>query len=106
MQYLRDKKYSKTKLETFTPEQREAAIAGMKLTRARMMSVQASDPMGENFRRLVYVRYADDFLIGVIGSQRDAMDIKEKVGYFLKTHLNLEMSSEKTLITNAKKGQG
>jgi len=75
----------------------------MKETRAKMLSVPASDPMDKNFRRLVYVRYADDFLIGVIGSQQDASDIKNKVGTFLKENLHLEMSEEKTLITHAKR---
>ena len=32
--------------------------------------------MDENFRRIVYVRYADDFLIGVIGSKEEAESIK------------------------------
>ena len=46
------------------------------------------------------IRYADDFLIGVIGSKEDAEQIKQDVGYFIRDKLHLEMSEEKTLITH------
>lgn len=59
------------------------------------------DPMDENYKRLVYVRYADDFLIGVIGDKSDAEKIKSDVGEFLLKNLKLEMSEEKTLVTQS-----
>ncbi|WP_442936472.1 hypothetical protein [Nostoc sp.] len=49
-----------------------------------------------------YVRYADDFLLGFIGSLQEAKEIKEKLKTFLADNLQLEMSAEKTLITNAR----
>lgn len=48
----------------------------------------------------VYVRYADDFLIGVIGSKADARQVKIDVGMFIREQLHLELSQEKTLITH------
>ncbi|GHU80233.1 hypothetical protein FACS1894191_5010 [Clostridia bacterium] len=51
--------------------------------------------MDSNFRRLQYVRYADDFLIGVIGSQADAVSLKETVAQYLQKELHLELSMEK-----------
>lgn len=59
--------------------------------------------MDETYKRLQYVRYADDFLIGVIGSKFDCEKIKNDVREFLSEKLKLELSDEKTLITNAKK---
>ena len=56
--------------------------------------------MDPNYRRVLYVRYADDFLIGVIGNKADAEQIKTAVSEFLKQELNLTMSPEKTLITH------
>ncbi len=53
------------------------------------------------YRRCRYVRYADDFLIGFTGSKADAERIKAEMHDFLKQELNLELSEEKTLITNA-----
>ena len=35
--------------------------------------------MDENYRRMKYVRYADDFIIGVIGSKVDCEKIKADI---------------------------
>lgn len=59
-------------------------------------------PMDENYRRLKYVRYADDFLIGVIGSKADCEQIKADITEYMMNNLKLELSAEKTLITHAK----
>jgi hypothetical protein len=50
---------------------------------------------------LKYVRYADDWLVGIWGSRRDAVKIRDKARQFLET-LGLELSMEKTLITNTR----
>lgn len=102
LQYLRDRKYGKDKWKNLTDTQKEAARMEMKATRSQMLRVQAADPMDAEYRRVKYVRYADDFLIGVIGSKQDAEDIKEAVGGFLREKLQLELSAEKTLITHSK----
>lgn len=66
----------------------------------------AMDPMDTDYKRLTYVRYADDFIVGVIGSKKDAENIKEQLTTFLKDKLKLELSQEKTLIThNSKNAQ-
>lgn len=48
-----------------------------------------------------YVRYADDWLLGLWGSKSKAQDLKEEIRLFLE-NLKLELSVEKTLITNAR----
>ena len=55
------------------------------------------------FKRIKYVRYADDFLIGVNGSKEDCQRVKEKIKKFLDEQLKLELSDEKTLITHSSK---
>lgn len=62
----------------------------------------SKDPNDCNFKRLYYIRYADDWLIGVSGSKEDAVEIKEKMKTFLLNELNLNLSQEKTLITHAR----
>ena len=52
-------------------------------------------------KRLVYVRYADDWLIGVSGNKVECEKMKEEIGSYLKTTLKLELSEEKTLITHS-----
>ncbi|MFR9712028.1 reverse transcriptase domain-containing protein [Paenibacillus sp. MB22_1] len=102
LDYLRGRKYSKKKWEALTDGQKKQAQREIRETRAKMMSVDSSNQMDESYRRVVYIRYADDFLIGVIGSKRDAETIKTEVGAFLKDSLKLDLSAEKTLVTNAK----
>lgn len=65
-----------------------------------MPSFDMHDP---DFRRLHYVRYADDFLLGFIGTKEEAEEIKDKLKTFLQEDLKLELSEEKTLITHARK---
>lgn len=60
------------------------------------------DMYDPKYRRLRYVRYADDFLLGFIGPRREAEDVRESIRAFLQDQLHLELSLEKTLITHAK----
>jgi group II intron reverse transcriptase/maturase len=55
-----------------------------------------------DYRRLKYVRYADDFLLGFVGTRQEAEDIKHRLAGFLREQLRLELSAEKTLITHAR----
>lgn len=55
--------------------------------------------------QLWYVRYADNFVIGIRGSRKKTQEIYDKVKIFLENALLLEMSVEKTLITNIKKNR-
>jgi len=64
-----------------------------------MPSIDTNDP---DFRRLKYVRYADDFLLGFIGPKAEAEAIKEDIGTFLRETLKLEMSDAKTLVSHAR----
>lgn len=66
----------------------------------RRVQIPAADSMDSNYRRLKYVRYADDFLIGVIGSKEDSQKIKADIREYLESKLKLELSDEKTLITH------
>ena len=61
------------------------------------------DEMDMNYRKLKYVRYADDFLVGIIGSKKDAQQIKEDIKNFLADRLTLELSDEKTLVTHTER---
>jgi RNA-directed DNA polymerase len=60
--------------------------------------------MDPDFRRLRYCRYADDFLVGVIGSKADAKQIMAEIEEFLDKRLNLAVSPEKTDVHDASKG--
>jgi group II intron reverse transcriptase/maturase len=68
----------------------------------RLRGLPTRDTQDPSFRRVYYVRYADDFLLGVIGPREVAEKIKEQVGVFLKEQLKLELSQEKTKITHGR----
>ena len=65
----------------------------------KMPSKDNNDP---DFRRLHYVRYADDWLIGMAGKKEEAEEVKDKISEFLRNELNLQLSQDKTLITHAR----
>jgi group II intron reverse transcriptase/maturase len=64
-----------------------------------MPSVETVDP---DYRRLRFVRYADDFLLGFTGPKAEAEEIKRQLQEFLRDTLKLELSEAKTLITHAR----
>jgi hypothetical protein len=63
------------------------------------------DPDDPGYRRLRYVRYCDDFLLGFAGPKCEATQIKRRIGDFLRQDLALELSPGKTLITHARTGR-
>jgi group II intron reverse transcriptase/maturase len=65
----------------------------------RMPSVDPADP---DYRRLRYVRYADDVLLGFNGPRVEAEEIKQQIGNFVREQLRLELSEPKTLLTHAR----
>ena len=81
--------------------ERVETLNALKNLRKHKLEMPYTDQMDGGYKRLQYVRYADDFLIGVIGSKEDAIQVKEDVKNFLIERLKLEMSYEKTLITHA-----
>lgn len=70
--------------------------------RKQMQNMPSKNPNDSNFRRLWYVRYADDFLLGLIGPKNEGVEIKNKVANFLCNDLKLALNSEKTLVTHAR----
>jgi len=78
-------------------------IKRLKANQKECIRFPSGDEMDADYKRLKYVRYADDFLIGITGCKQDAINIKEDLKMFLKEKLALELSVEKTLITHTEK---
>lgn len=81
-------------------DERSILVERIQTLRKKGLTVPSVDPMAESYRRMKYVRYADDFVIGIAGNKTHAMKIKEIVGKFLEKELALELSEEKTLVTH------
>lgn len=89
---------AKKKLEN---DRSKENVKAFKEARKVMLSTPHLCEKDENYKRLQYNRYADDFLIAIIGSKEDAKSIKEQVKAFLEEDLKLIMSEEKTHITHS-----
>lgn len=96
----KNKLEKKLKSETDT-KVRKDLIDKIKGYYRQMQQMPCVMEMDEEYRRLKYVRYADDFLIGVVGSHEECGQIKANITQFMKDKLKLELSAEKTLITQA-----
>ena len=83
--------------------EKAALVARLKAIEQERAAFPSGDEMDGSYRRLKYIRYADDFILGVIGSKEDALRIKEDIKSFLSASLALELSEEKTLITHTGK---
>lgn len=86
--------------QSWGKEERRDALKLQKAAIAKLHDVPSMTASNQNYKRLFYCRYADDFLIGVIGSHEDAQQIKEQFKVFLEATLHLEMSDAKTKITH------
>ncbi len=72
--------------------------------RLRQREIPCGDPNDPDYRRLHYIRYADDALLGFTGPRSEAEEIRTRLATFLRDELKLELNAEKTLITHARTG--
>ena len=78
--------------------ERESMIAECKTLRKQLLKTPCT---AQTDKKLKYIRYADDFIIGVKGSKEDCQRIKSKLSEFIGQTLKMELSEEKTLITHS-----
>lgn len=88
-----------------TQAREKGDLAEIKRLKAERRKLLCSSPTDEDYRRLRYVRYADDFLLGFVGPANEAREIRDRIGEFLERELKLTLSVEKTLITHAVDGR-
>lgn len=102
IRWLEKGKYKPEMWEEMDKTVRDTALREIREKTALKRQMPSTDPMDTEYKRLQYVRYADDWICGVIGSKADAEKIKSDIKQFLSEELHLELSDEKTLITQAK----
>lgn len=96
-----DKIHSKIQNLVNRHPDRKEEIKELIKQRRRLKSNNTMDP---NFKRLMYLRYADDFIVLITGSHHDAIHIKSQIKRQLGNKCGLELHDEKTLITRTKEG--
>ena len=79
-----------------------APQGGVVKLRQQRRGLPYGDPRDPGYRRLRYIRYADDHLLGFTGPKAEAEEIKQRLARFLRDELKLELSADKTLITRAR----
>jgi RNA-directed DNA polymerase len=85
-------------------DEAESVHREIKELEARRLPLPSRDGLDPNYRRLLYCRYADDFLIGIIGSKSDAHAVMTEVTEYLRSSLALDASPEKSKVSKASKG--
>ena len=78
--------------------EKERLLKELKELRSQLLKTPCKSQTDKEIR---YVRYADDFIIGVRGSREDCEEIKRKLSCFIRDSLKMELSEEKTLITHS-----
>lgn len=113
------KDFDKPKEKKFTPEYQKIA-SKLEYIRKRLKTAEGDEKSellnrretlrkellktpckSQTDKKLKYVRYADDFLIGVNGSKEDCVQIKRQLSEFIAETLKMELSEEKTLVTHS-----
>jgi hypothetical protein len=106
-------RYTRGSTRRINPEYRKAALrrwramqkgnqAEARESLRQMRVIPSRDPQDPGYRRLRYIRYADDHLLGFSGPKSEALEIKAELARFLGETIRLELNQHKTLITNAR----
>lgn len=88
----------KQKLKTATEDEKPLLLEAWRENKAEMLKTPCKS---QTDKRIKYIRYADDFLIGVNGSKEDCVWVKKRLADFIGDTLKMELSEEKTLITHS-----
>jgi group II intron reverse transcriptase/maturase len=94
------RKTGKACWDSLSASERKERAKTLKALQREKRALPASVAKDDSYKAIQYVRYADDFIIGVIGSNEDAQKIKSDVKQFLADRLGLKLSEEKTKITH------
>src|SRR5580658_3530422 len=97
----RNPEYMRIRARRDSARRRGDRAAARDLTR-QMRTLPSIDPMDPGYRRLRYIRYADDHILGYIGPKAEAEQIRAELTRFLRETLGLELNAAKTLITHAR----
>lgn len=70
----------------------------------KMRNLPRYDMKDNNYRRSMYIRYADDFVYLLEGPKAEALVVKERIKIFLHDNIGLELNDDKTKITHITEG--
>lgn len=100
----RNKEYDKLTSRIQSLQKHHPGAPEIKELAVLRRSLPSLNPIDPNFKRLMYLRYADDFIVMITGSIDDAKHIKHLIADILTKKCGLELNNKKTLITATKEG--
>jgi len=92
------KDYAQKLLKTATGQKKSELLKKVKFLKSELHKVPCAS---QTDKVMKYIRYADDFIIGVKGDKLDCERIKQQFSDFIGANLKMELSEEKTLITHS-----
>lgn len=98
-----ERTYAKYKGLINKSDNRKLAVKNFKIAQQAKLKIPYQLAIDPEYKRIQYNRYADDFVIGVIGSKADTEKVKQDIKQFLNDTLKLELSEEKTKVTHSGK---
>lgn len=101
---LRNELHDAKKREGFLPgfeSETKEVVTRLESERRQIPCLDCND---DGYKRLRYIRYADDFALGVTGTKEDAEQIQATVTEFLKEELGLHVAEEKSGIRHIRDG--
>lgn len=94
-------RYRKSKDRLSQSDDHKLAVKDFKQAQKVYLGTQCFPAVDPSFKRIQYNRYADDFVVGVIGSKADAEKVKQDIKVFLRNTLKLTLSDEKTKVSHS-----
>ena len=95
---VRQRKRLSAKIKVAEGSERAALLREYEALTAKLLKTPFKS---QTDKKIKYIRYADDFLIGVNGDKEDCVRIKAQLSRFIAEELKMELSDEKTLITHS-----
>lgn len=92
------KDYAMKLLKTATGQKKSELLKKVKVLKSELRKIPCTSKTDKVIK---YIRYADDFIIGVKGDRADCERIKQQFSEFISGKLKMELSEEKTLITHS-----
>ena len=101
LEYKINKVYEDMNTHEVQSTERQKLAKQLKALRKERLNMNS---LKDKITRIEYVRYADDWMIGVAGDRKLALQIKEKIGTFMKDILNQNLHPTKTKVSNIRIG--
>ena len=86
------------------PLNKKSTIEDKAIALERLRITPRMDTMDPGYRRSMYIRYADDFVILFEGPKSEALNIRDKVKDFLHNNVGLDLNMEKTIVSHMNEG--